>query len=154
ERAYPGDDGRRQAVHTDYILADRYTSDTPQQWGQQALDAVRQQGSLTELAELVVDDAQSAEYRQHLAQLVERKLSEEPIEDLRIDFEGGYGRRSDTEEDQHAIQAAQYVAQSIEAGSAPHIVGIRFKCLEGDVRARVFPTLEMYVRCILQKTIN
>lgn len=151
ERAYPGDDGRRQAVHTVYIPADRYTSDTPQQWGQQALDAVRQQGSLTELAELVVDDAQSAEYRQHLAQLVERKLSEEPIEDLRIDFEDGYGRRSDTEEDQHAIQAAQYVAQSIEAGTAPPFVGIRFKCLEADVRARGLRTLEMYLSTLLEK---
>src|SRR5699024_12184517 len=107
------------------------------------------QGSLTELPELVVDDAQSAEYRQHLAQLVERKLSEEPIEDLRIDFEDGYGRRSDTEEDQHAIQAAQYVAQSIEAGNAPPFVGIRFECLEACVRARAIRNLESYLSSML-----
>src|SRR5699024_5251515 len=67
------------------------------------------------------------------------------------DFEDGYGRRSDTEEDQHAIQAAQYVAQSIEAGTAPPFVGIRFKWLEADVRDRGLRNLEMCLRTLLEK---
>ena len=34
-----------------------------------------------------------------IAALVEAKLATEPIEDLRIDFEDGYGVRPDDEED-------------------------------------------------------
>lgn len=37
ERAYPGEDGRRQPVHTVYVPADRYTPGLPRQWGDAAL---------------------------------------------------------------------------------------------------------------------
>ncbi|MEO6791656.1 MAG: aldolase, partial [Ornithinibacter sp.] len=42
--AYPGDDGRRQPVHTVYVPADRYTTELPQQWGEQALALVAEHG--------------------------------------------------------------------------------------------------------------
>jgi hypothetical protein len=32
-RCYPGEDARRQPVHTVYVAADRYTADLPQRWG-------------------------------------------------------------------------------------------------------------------------
>ena len=35
-RAYPGEDGRRQPVHTVYVPADQYTTDPPSQWGSRA----------------------------------------------------------------------------------------------------------------------
>ena len=40
QRAYPGEDGRRQPVHTVYVPADRYTPGLPRQWGDAALALV------------------------------------------------------------------------------------------------------------------
>ena len=45
------------------------------------------------------------------------KLEREPVEDLRIDFEDGYGARPDAEEDGHAVDCAREVARG-HAGRA------------------------------------
>lgn len=153
EHSYPGDDGRRQAIHTVYIPADQYTPDTPAQWRDQAINAVREQGSFEQLAALVISEAtNSPGYTQRLAELVEQKLSREPIEDLRLDFEDGYGRRGDAEEDEHAISAAKNVAKSIQEQTAPPFIGIRFKCLESNLRARGLRTLELYLTTLLENS--
>src|SRR5687768_13577040 len=39
------------------------------------------------------------------------KLKREPVEDFRIDFEDGYGFRTDAEEDLHAVSASDELAQ-------------------------------------------
>ncbi|HEY4576461.1 MAG TPA: aldolase [Yaniella sp.] len=149
---YPGDDGRRQAVHTVYTPADQFSHDVAQRWGQQALDAVQQQGSMVDLvAQVLEQSTDDASYVERLAELVERKLTQEPIEDLRIDFEDGYGRRSDAEEDQHAVEAAKGVAQSLRDGIAPPFIGIRFKCMEADVRARGLRTLDLYLSTLVEE---
>jgi hypothetical protein len=59
--------------------------------------------------------------------LVRGKLEREPVEDFRIDFEDGYGNRSDEEEDGHARSAAGEVAKGLSAGTLPPFVGIRIK---------------------------
>ncbi len=47
------------------------------------------------------------------------KLETEPIEDLRIDFEDGYGNRADAERGRRArAAAAQALAESVDAGTA------------------------------------
>lgn len=150
--AYPGDTGSRQAVHTVYVPADQFTFDSAQRWGQQALGSVQQQGSMRQLVDLVLDQDSDDEYRDKLAVLVERKLTVEPVEDLRIDFEDGYGRRSDADEDRHAMAAGQQVAKSLTEGTAPPFIGIRFKCLEADLRARGLRTLEIYLSTLLEQT--
>ena len=150
--AYPGDDGRRQPVHTVYVPADQFSFDTAQRWGQQALEAVQQRGRMRQLADLVLDHTSDPAYRDELAQLVERKLGTEPVEDLRIDFEDGYGQRGDAEEDRHAIAAAKQVAKALAEGSAPPFIGIRFKCLEANLRARGLRTLELYLSTLLEQT--
>lgn len=155
---YPGDDGRRQPVHTVYVPADRFTPQLPQQWGQEALDTAAAHGGLAQLASRTVaaesDTApgvsSGAEYAAHLADLVERKLTQEPIEDLRLDFEDGYGRRSDAEENAHAAQAAREVARALKEGVAPPFIGIRFKCLEADLRARGLRTLDVYLSTLVE----
>ena len=45
---------------------------------------------------------------------VKQKLKTEALEDFRIDFEDGFGNRSDEEEDNTAIQAALEVAKGLE----------------------------------------
>ncbi len=138
---YPGDDGSRQPVHTVYVPADRYSPDLSREWGRAALDAAADHGGLAAIARATVADTDSTATA--LADLVQGKLLSEPVEDLRIDFEDGYGVRSDDEEDA-AVSAA--VAAIREAGDAsPPFLGIRFKCFEADVRARGLRTLDLFV---------
>ena len=65
---------------------------------------------------------------------VQAKLQREPIEDFRIDFEDGFGVRSDAEEDGTAVSAARELGRAIAAGIAPPFTGIRIKSL-GESRA-------------------
>jgi citrate lyase beta subunit len=84
-----------------------------------------------------------------MAQLYDRvrgKLEREPIEDLRIDFEDGYGHRSDGEEDADALNAASTLAA---AARATPFSGIRFKSLEAATRRRGVRTLDLFLGALL-----
>ncbi|MGW4696572.1 aldolase/citrate lyase family protein [Kitasatospora sp. YST-16] len=147
-RRYPGESGSRQPVHTVYVPADAFGADTVREWGAQALAAFDEHaGTPGRLAEAlgVADDALLADVHAR----VRAKLEREPIEDLRIDFEDGYGPRPDAEEDAEAVRAARLVAAAVADGSAPPYVGIRIKCLEAPVRARGIRTLELFLGTLL-----
>ena len=58
-----------------------------------------------------------------------RKLQTEAVEDLRIDFEDGYGVRPDDEEDGHAVGCARAVARGRADGTLPPFIGIRIKSM-------------------------
>ena len=137
---YPGDRGVRQPVHTVYVPADRYDAGTVADWGAQARAALDQHaGSASALAgaldlppELATD----------VYDRVRAKLEREPIEDLRIDFEDGYGNRPDDEEDAAAIAAARHLA----ANATTPYHGLRIKSLEAPTRRRGVRTLDLFVR--------
>ncbi|TRW79654.1 aldolase [Mycolicibacterium sp. 018/SC-01/001] len=139
---YPGDDGRRQPVHTVYIPGNRYTATMPAEWGTIALAAAVDAGGLDEVAAVVGASSENDCDPGTLAELTEQKLRIEPIEDLRIDFEDGYGTFDDATEDADVIRAVSSVRT---AGAATPFVGIRFKCLEAGTRARGLRTLDMFV---------
>jgi len=80
------------------------------------------------------------------------KLRREPVEDFRIDFEDGYGDRSDAEEDGHARAAAEEVAAGRVAGTLPPFVGLRIKPLTRDLHARGLRTLDLFVTTIARAT--
>src|SRR5690606_34053420 len=72
---------------------------------------------------------------------VAAKLGARPIEDVRIDFEDGYGLRPDAEEDRAATETARAAAAlPDEVG-----VGIRIKSLTPEVARRGMATLERFV---------
>ncbi|WP_151723875.1 DUF6986 family protein [Arthrobacter luteolus] len=142
---YPGDDGSRQPVHTVYVPADTFTPDLGAEWGRLALAAAAAQGGLEQLAERLGLDNPAT-----LAALVAAKLSAEPIEDLRLDFEDGYGARPDAEEDAHAIAAGRNIAQAAAAGTTPPFIGIRFKSLEAATRDRGLRTLDLFLSSLLE----
>lgn len=146
---YPGDDGSRQPVHTVYVPADKFTPALASEWGQQALAAADAQGGLERLASWL-----DLENPGVLAGLVEAKLASEPIEDLRLDFEDGYGSRPDDEEDAHAVAAGTNVARAVAAGTAPPFIGIRFKCFEAATRDRGLRTLDLFLGSLLDSTAN
>ncbi|MEV6977891.1 aldolase [Kitasatospora sp. NPDC093806] len=149
-RRYPGDPGTRQPVHTVYVPADAFAADTVRSWGRQALAAFdTHAGTPAELARAlgVPDGALLADVHAR----VRAKLEREPVEDLRIDFEDGYGPRPDAEEDAAAVRAAGLVAAAVADGSAPPYVGIRIKCLEAAVRDRGIRTLELFLATLLAR---
>ncbi|RXZ51221.1 aldolase [Agromyces fucosus] len=145
--AYPGDDGSRQPVHTVYVPADRYTPELAAVWGQDALAAVEAFGGLEAIAAAVGLDSGIAAT---VAPRVREKLEREPIEDLRIDFEDGYGDRGDDAEDADAVRAAKRVVAAAGAGFAPPFIGIRFKCFEAPTRARGIRTLDLFVTTLVE----
>ncbi|MEW1822341.1 aldolase [Arthrobacter sp. NPDC080031] len=142
ERNYPGDDGTRQPVHTVYVPADRFTPSLSAEWGAQASTTAEAHGGLERLGSLL---GQEPELAAAVATRVAAKLRSEPIEDLRLDFEDGYGDRGDEAEDVAAVAAAQAVSEAVAAGSAPPFIGIRFKCFEAPTRARGLKTLDLFV---------
>ncbi|MBG6183155.1 citrate lyase beta subunit [Arthrobacter sp. CAN_A214] len=146
-QGYPGDDGTRQPVHTVYIPADRFTPALAGDWGRQALTAADQQGGVNALCTSV---GVPPELVEQIGNKVTAKLQREPIEDLRLDFEDGYGERGDAEEDRHARSAAGLVRRSISEGAAPPFIGIRFKSFEEPTRARGLRTLDLFLAGLLE----
>ena len=66
----------------------------------------------------------------------------EPVEDLRLDLEDGYGARPDDEEDRHARLAGEVLAALGGAG-APFVSGVRIKSLEAPTRRRGVRSLDL-----------
>ena len=137
---YPGHGTARQPVHTVYVPADRYDADLPRRWGAEALALLDERGS--RLARLLGDHADDLISRVHA------KLVAEPIEDLRIDFEDGYGARDDATEDSHVDDAAAALAGSWRTGSGPSYAGIRVKSLERPTRRRGVRSLTRFVAAL------
>ncbi len=142
--AYPGDSGARQPVHTVYVPGDKFTVGLPEAWGSNALAAAGNAAGLAKLAAKL-----NLAEPERLGELVAAKLASEPIEDLRLDFEDGYGNRPDAEEDAAALAAADSVSAAVAAGKAPAYIGIRFKCFEAPTRARGIRTLDLFISRLL-----
>ncbi|SMX81211.1 HpcH/HpaI aldolase/citrate lyase family protein [Brevibacterium casei CIP 102111] len=162
---YPGDRDVRQPIHTVYVPGHQADPTVPRQWGEQALAAVEDNGGMVQLAERVIVAArreadetlgltppslhQVAREAELLAEAVTRKLTTEPIEDLRYDFEDGFGDQGDETEDAAVREAARAVVAGMAEDTAPAFVGIRFKCLEAATRARGLRTLDLFVSGVI-----
>ena len=148
ERRYPGDPGTRQPVHTVYVPADAFEAGTLRSWGDRALEA------LDEHAPDAAAFAEILSVPQELAEAVHdrvrAKLEREPVEDLRIDFEDGYGPRPDAEEDEAAARAARLVAGAYADGTAAPYTGIRMKCMEAAVRDRGIRTTDIFLTGLMR----
>ncbi len=144
-REYPGDREVRQPVHTVYVGMDRYTPELPAQWGQQALAAAAAHGGVAGVAELVGLGGDAG-----LIANVQRKLENEPIEDLRLDAEDGYGDHPERE-DQDVVLMATRVAEAMERGLTTPFIGTRFKCLEAPTRRRGLRTLDLFVSTLMNR---
>ncbi|MFC1439558.1 aldolase [Streptacidiphilus sp. N1-10] len=151
-RRYPGEPSTRQPVHTVYVPADALAGtgvgELVDDWGRQALALLdRHAPDAATLAGIVGRPAD--QLAQEVYDRVRAKLEREPVEDLRIDFEDGYGPRPDAEEDAAAVRAARAVAASVADGTAPPYVGIRMKCMEAAVRSRGIRTLDLFLTELL-----
>ena len=143
-RRYPGDDGSRQPVHTVYVPAHRYHAGLPAEWGATAASCwpstPRTRRRWPAIVGIPVDLAEQ------VAPRLAAKLAGEPIEDLRIDFEDGYGPRPDAEEDADAARAAGAGRRrAAPPGHAPPYMGIRMKCMEAASARRGIRTLDIFL---------
>ncbi|MFJ7136431.1 DUF6986 family protein [Streptomyces fungicidicus] len=143
ERRYPGDPGTRQPVHTVYVPGDDFAADTLRVWGDRALAALDEHApDAASFAAVIGLDGALAE---DVYGRVRAKLEREPVEDLRVDFEDGYGNRPDAEEDETAARAARLIAAAHAAGTAAPYMGVRVKCMEAAVRDRGIRTLDIFL---------
>ncbi|MCI3934867.1 DUF6986 family protein [Streptomyces sp. AN091965] len=151
ERRYPGDPGTRQPVHTVYVPGELFAADTIRSWGDRALAALDEHApdAASFAAALgLADDLAEPVYAR-----VRAKLEREPVEDLRVDFEDGYGGRTDADEDTHAARAARLIAETYAHGTAGNTapyLGIRMKCMEAAVRDRGIRTLDVFLSGLME----
>jgi len=138
----------RRPIHTAYVGAHLFRARLAAEWGELALKT---------LADCAPDAAGLSAALDH--QLDERvfarlqaKLRREPVEDLRIDFEDGFGNRSGQEEDGAARSAGAELAVGLARGSLPSFLGIRVKALEGARAARAGRTLELLVTSLVERS--
>jgi citrate lyase beta subunit len=127
-RDYPGEPRNRQPVHVVYVPADRFTPGLVSAYGREAQAAINQHGPLP--------------FDESITVRVRRKLTVEPIEDLRIDFEDGYGLRPDDEEDAAARTAGTILREDAER---PAWFGLRCKSLEAPTRRRAVRSLDVFL---------
>ena len=140
--AHPGESPGRQPVHTVYGGAQLFAADTVAKLGSvalRALDTYAPDPATLGKALGISDHPALAT----IDRRVRDKLSREPIEDFRIDFEDGYGNRPDAEEDGHAAAVAIELAKGMRDGSLSPFIGMRIKPLNEELRGRSIRTLDL-----------
>lgn len=176
---FAGDRGERQPVHVVYGGAHLFKADAPRKLGEIARRSLAESApnfvvfaramglpgaerlpeSQAEIDALIAQaghDEASLSPEASLAHAVYarvgEKLTREPIEDLRIDFEDGYGTRPGAEEDAHAVAAARELAAAMQAGALPSFCGVRIKSLAEETRERAVRTLDLFLTTLCQET--
>ncbi len=144
---YPGVSLARQPVHTVYGGAQLYRPGAAEKLGRLAREHFEQWAPTSELMAAALGIAEP-ELAARVFERVNEKLRSEPVEDHRVDFEDGYGSRSDDEEDGHAVNAAEAMAES---ESLPSGVGIRIKALTEEAKARSARTLDLFLTTLMAK---
>jgi hypothetical protein len=146
---YPGEPSGRQPVHTVYGGAHLFRADAAQKLGAGAVRAFEEYApdAATLATALGVSGAAETIHTRVL-----EKLRREPVEDLRIDFEDGYGARPAAEEDGHAASAALEVAKGMASKTLPPFLGIRIKPLSEELRERSLRTLDIFLTTLVRET--
>ncbi len=178
---YKGDREDRQPIHTVYGGANLFKSNTAEALGKVALksllayapnciefgkafqlqgyeslpnDKKVQEQLIQDLEKLSPDDLKkhSAGFSYTIYKKVIAKLQREAVEDFRIDFEDGFGNRSDKEEDETAENVAKEVAKGIQENSLSPFIGIRIKPFTEELKERGFRTLDIFLTTLLTET--
>lgn len=172
----------RAPVHVVYGGADRFSSDTLRKLGRIALDSIRAyapnfaafanafhlhgsehlpsfpkamkelEAALKAAPEKVRKKDRAAWFAWTVYKKTIEKLRREPVEDFRIDFEDGYGFRSEEEEDGHAVSAATELADAFKKRRITYSSGFRIKSLAPETYGRAIRTLELFLGTLLDQT--
>jgi citrate lyase beta subunit len=147
---FPGESPARQPVHTVYGGAHLFSADTARKLGAVALKSLQDHAPDSAAFARAMDLDQGLADRIYTR--VIGKLTQEPVEDLRIDFEDGFGARPDDEEDRYAREAAKQVADGLAGGSLPPAIGIRIKPLNDELKRRSLRTFDLFLTALLDAT--
>ncbi|GLW08455.1 aldolase [Microtetraspora sp. NBRC 13810] len=146
---YPAREPAWQPVHTVYVPADVFSAGTVAEWGRaaSALFGAHLAGPevLAELFGVPGDLARAVHDR------VAAKLAAEPVEDLRIDFEDGYGVCDPAREDADAAAAAVSVAAMHAEGTLPRRWGPRVKSFADGDPGRSVRTLDVFLTALVER---
>ncbi len=172
---------QRSAVHVVYGGADRYSADTPRKLRRIALDSLKAyapnfaafasvfhlhghehlptfpraakelEAALKAAPEKVKKKDRTSWFAWTVHQKTLAKLRTEPIEDFRIDFEDGYGFRSEEEEDGHAVAAATELANAFKKRRTTSFCGLRIKSLAPETYGRAIQTLELFLSTLIDQ---
>jgi citrate lyase beta subunit len=149
---YPGEPRARQPVHTVYTGAHLFRAETARAFGDAALESLARYGrDAAELARGMGLPDPGGALADAVFARVQAKLAHEPVEDLRIDFEDGFGPRPDAEEDAAAVAAAWELSRAVAEGIAPPFAGLRIKSLGDGLAPRAARTLERFVGALLER---
>lgn len=181
QKVYPGDRSERQPVHTVYGGADLFTHQTPNKLGEMALKSVYQYApdfvtfgrvfGLQGIEQLYSYNASNEKIAKDFLELpleaqkkhpgwlsyqvyekVMKKLETQAVEDFRIDFEDGFGNRSNEEEDATAVKAAKEVAKGMKLNTLSPFIGIRIKPFTEEMRERGLRTLDIFLTTLVKET--
>jgi citrate lyase beta subunit len=177
-KIYKGDREDRQPIHTVYGGANLFKSTTTEALGKVALKSLltyapnfvefgiafqlkghetfpldkNDQLELLKTVENLSTDNLSkhpASFSYGIYKKVIEKLKREAVEDFRIDFEDGFGNRSDKEEDDTAIFAAEQVVKGMEDDTLSPFIGIRIKPFTEELKDRGLRTLDLFLTTLL-----
>lgn len=167
----------RTPIHVVYGGADRFNAETPAKFGKLALKSLENYApnfvefakamwlkdcdtlpiyeeiiadlefKLIENSEIVKKANYPAWFAWTIYNRVIEKLKREPVEDFRIDFEDGYGIRSDEEEDKDALLASDELAKTDLA-----FCGVRIKSFQSETYQRSVRTLKLFFDNLLEQT--
>jgi citrate lyase beta subunit len=134
----------RQPVHVVYGGANLFKYDTTRKLGKIA------ERTFAEYAPDAEALAKALGIRDDLAgtvyERVAEKLRRDPVEDYRIDFEDGFGTRSDDEEDTATDAAAAQLRKGMEEGTLPPFIGLRVKSFGQESKGRALRTLDRFLK--------
>jgi len=156
-RRWAGESTGRQPVHTVYGGAHLFKAETCAKLGEAACHAFKTYAPdvgtfATALGLVASDPAQDAWLKETVYERVREKLAREAVEDFRIDFEDGFGVRSDAEEDTTAMRAAGEVAKGMRDGRLAPFIGLRIKTLSEELKHRSVRTFDLFLATLLAET--
>ncbi len=139
---------RWRPLHTVYGGAHLFKATTPERLGALALETLERHGKdpgtfarvlglPPTLAETVWDRTVQA-------------LGRGAVQDLRIDFEDGYGPRGDDEEDADSVRAARELAALAARPACPPGLGLRIRALTPATGRRALRTLDRFVGALAE----
>ncbi len=149
---YPGDRSERQPVHTLYGGANLFKFDATILLGQRALEILETYAPNHEVFGKVFGLSNEKNFSKKIYEKVIAKLKLEAIEDFRIDFEDGYGNRSNEEEDATAAAVAKEVAKGMKEKTLSPFIGIRIKPFTEEMKERGLRTLDIFVSTLVKET--
>ena len=152
QQIYPGDRSDRQPVHTLYGGANLFKSDAALSLGERALEILETYAPNHEIFGKVFGLKNENDFSKKVYNKVVAKLKAEAIEDFRIDFEDGYGNRSNEEEDATAETAAKEVAKGMQEKTLSPFIGIRIKPFTEEMKERGLRTLDIFVSTLVKET--